>query len=183
MFHEHMKARGGVAGLLERRRENYLCPPMKKRFGAFSSGSKQGVYTPCVEESKSFALFTRNLVPSKSQRYTAPVRRDFLAGSQMNSVEAFYNQMTITNRKQLHERLWSAAVQLRANGSLKLNEISEPILGLIFLKFADVRFKQATMKSKVNMRNFLQEGGVRSLLTTTKRKVCFTCPRLRHTRT
>ncbi len=49
-----------------------------------------------------------------------------------------------TNRKQLHERLWSAAVQLRANSGLKLNEISEPILGLIFLKFADVRFKRAT---------------------------------------
>ena len=47
------------------------------------------------------------------------------------------------NRKQLHERLWSAAVQLRANSGLKLNEISEPILGLIFLKFADVRFKRA----------------------------------------
>lgn len=47
------------------------------------------------------------------------------------------------NRKQLHERLWSAAVQLRANSGLKPNEISEPILGLIFLKFADVRFKRA----------------------------------------
>jgi len=50
--------------------------------------------------------------------------------------------MTTNNRKQLHERLWAAAEQLRANGSMKLNEISEPILGLIFLKFADVRFKQ-----------------------------------------
>ncbi len=51
--------------------------------------------------------------------------------------------MPTNNRKQLHERLWSAAVQLRANSGLKLNEISEPILGLIFLKFADVRFKRA----------------------------------------
>lgn len=51
--------------------------------------------------------------------------------------------MTSNTRKQLHERLWSAAVQLRANSGLKLNEISEPILGLIFLKFADVRFKRA----------------------------------------
>lgn len=48
--------------------------------------------------------------------------------------------------KQLHERLWSAAVQLRANSGLKLNEISEPILGLIFLKFADVRFKKAKVE-------------------------------------
>jgi len=51
--------------------------------------------------------------------------------------------MTTNTRKELHERLWSAAVQLRANSGLKLNEISEPILGLIFLKFADVRFKRA----------------------------------------
>ncbi|MSR76243.1 MAG: SAM-dependent DNA methyltransferase [Candidatus Ryanbacteria bacterium] len=51
--------------------------------------------------------------------------------------------MTSSNRKQLHERLWSAAVQLRANSGLKLNEMSEPILGLIFLKFADVRFNRA----------------------------------------
>ncbi len=50
--------------------------------------------------------------------------------------------MTTNNRKQLHERLWAAAEQLRANGSLKLNQISEPILGLIFLKFADVCFKR-----------------------------------------
>jgi len=48
-----------------------------------------------------------------------------------------------TNRKQLHERLWAAAEQLRANSSLKLNEMSEPILGLIFLKFADVKFRRA----------------------------------------
>lgn len=51
--------------------------------------------------------------------------------------------MPNNNRKQLHERLWAAAEQLRANSSLKLNEISEPILGLIFLKFADVKFRRA----------------------------------------
>jgi len=49
----------------------------------------------------------------------------------------------MTNQKQLYERLWAAAEQLRANGELKLNEIAEPILGLIFLKFADVKFRQA----------------------------------------
>ena len=55
-----------------------------------------------------------------------------------------------TNRKQLHERLWAAAEQLRANSSLKLNEMSEPILGLIFLKFADVKFRrvQAEIESE-----------------------------------
>lgn len=48
---------------------------------------------------------------------------------------------SITN---LENNLWAAAEQLRANGSLKLNEIGEPILGLIFLKFADVKFKRMT---------------------------------------
>lgn len=61
------------------------------------------------------------------------------------------------NLKQLFERLWAAAEQLRANSSLKLNEISEPILGLIFLKFADVKFRRAKSefeaeKSKPNSR-------------------------------
>lgn len=54
--------------------------------------------------------------------------------------------MGSNNRKQLHERLWAAAEQLRANSSLKLNEISEPILGLIFLKFADVKFRRAKLE-------------------------------------
>lgn len=45
--------------------------------------------------------------------------------------------------KQIQGQLWAAAEHMRANSSLKLNEISEPILGLIFLKFADVRFKKA----------------------------------------
>lgn len=51
--------------------------------------------------------------------------------------------MPVTNRKQLHERLWAAAEQLRVNSSLKLNEISEPILSLIYLNFADVKFRRA----------------------------------------
>ena len=61
--------------------------------------------------------------------------------------------MTNNSRKQLHERLWSAAVQLRANSGLKLNEISEPILGLIFLKFADVRFKRAQAEMEAERSN------------------------------
>jgi type I restriction enzyme M protein len=49
----------------------------------------------------------------------------------------------MNDKKQLQGQLWAAAEHMRANSSLKLNEISEPILGLIFLKFADVRFKKA----------------------------------------
>ncbi|KKQ71447.1 MAG: type I restriction-modification system specificity subunit, type I restriction enzyme M protein [Candidatus Peregrinibacteria bacterium GW2011_GWC2_39_14] len=64
--------------------------------------------------------------------------------------------MATNNRTQLHERLWSAAVQLRANSGLKLNEISEPILGLIFLKFADVRFKRAQAEMEAERKNNTQ---------------------------
>jgi len=40
----------------------------------------------------------------------------------------------------LEKRLWDAADQLRANSELKAQEYSAPILGLIFLRFAEVRF-------------------------------------------
>lgn len=45
--------------------------------------------------------------------------------------------------KKLEDRLWEAADHLRANSALRLNEFAEPVLGLIFLKFADVKFSTA----------------------------------------
>ncbi|MDP3015012.1 MAG: N-6 DNA methylase [bacterium] len=44
-----------------------------------------------------------------------------------------------TNIKDLENRLWEAADHMRANSPLRLNEFAEPVLGLIFLKFAGVR--------------------------------------------
>jgi type I restriction enzyme M protein len=41
------------------------------------------------------------------------------------------------------DRLWETADELRANSHLKSGEYSIPVLGLIFLKFADSRFAQA----------------------------------------
>lgn len=40
----------------------------------------------------------------------------------------------------LEKRLWDAADQLRANSGLTAAQYSSPVLGLIFLRFADVRF-------------------------------------------
>jgi type I restriction enzyme M protein len=40
----------------------------------------------------------------------------------------------------LEKRLWDAADQFRANSGLKAQEYSGPILGLIFLRFAEARF-------------------------------------------
>src|SRR5579875_231449 len=41
------------------------------------------------------------------------------------------------------DRLWEIADELRANSHLKAGEYSIPVLGLIFLKFADSRFAKA----------------------------------------
>lgn len=40
----------------------------------------------------------------------------------------------------LEKRLWDAANQLWAGAGLKQSDYSEPVLGLIFLRFAEVRF-------------------------------------------
>ena len=46
----------------------------------------------------------------------------------------------------LEKRLWDAADQFRANSGLKAQEYSGPILGLIFLRFAEVRFANQRTK-------------------------------------
>jgi type I restriction enzyme M protein len=48
----------------------------------------------------------------------------------------------------LEKRLWDAADQFRANSGLKAQEYSGPILGLIFLRFAEVRF--AAQRTKLD---------------------------------
>ena len=46
----------------------------------------------------------------------------------------------------LEKRLWDAADQFRANSGLKAQEYSGPILGLIFLRFAEVRYLELRKK-------------------------------------
>jgi len=48
-----------------------------------------------------------------------------------------------TDLKQLQTRLWEAADSLRANSGLRSSEYSTPVLGLIFLRYADLRFAAA----------------------------------------
>src|SRR2546426_8357908 len=45
-----------------------------------------------------------------------------------------------TDNAALEKRLWDAADQFRANSGLKSQEYSAPVLGLIFLRFSEVRF-------------------------------------------
>src|SRR4029453_17546599 len=49
--------------------------------------------------------------------------------------------MTKDQLKQLEADLWSAADNLRANSDLKSSEYSTPVLGLIFLRFADNTYR------------------------------------------
>src|SRR3546814_11384032 len=59
----------------------------------------------------------------------------------------------------LEKNLWDAADQFRANSGLKAQEYSGPILGLIFLPFADVRF--AAQRKKLEKKGASSRRGSR----------------------
>ena len=46
------------------------------------------------------------------------------------------------NNNEIEKRLWDAADELRANSKLKSSEYSVPVLGLIFLRYADHKFSK-----------------------------------------
>ena len=53
-----------------------------------------------------------------------------------------------TNNNEIEKRLWSATDELRANSKLKSSEYSVPVLGLIFLRYADFQFAKAEKELK-----------------------------------
>ena len=52
--------------------------------------------------------------------------------------------MAVSNHTDLEKQLWAAADELRANSQLRAADYSLPVLGLIFLKYADHKFAHAT---------------------------------------
>ena len=90
------------------------------------------------------------------------------------------------NIKDLENRLWEAADHMRANSPLRLNEFAEPVLGLIFLKFAGVKHaktaKEIAEERKRKPKNMaglqLRENG-RCRLPTITRVACFSFPKRR----
>lgn len=50
--------------------------------------------------------------------------------------------MTKEQLKVLEDQLWQAADNLRANSDLSAAQYSTPVLGIIFLKFADNKYKK-----------------------------------------
>jgi len=59
----------------------------------------------------------------------------------------------------LEKRLWDAANQLWAGAGLKQSEYSEPVLGLIFLRFAEVRFSAQRAKLELPSTSGRRGGG------------------------
>lgn len=62
----------------------------------------------------------------------------------------------------LEKRLWSAADSLRANTGLTAQEYSRPILGLIFLKYAEYRFTLAKEKIEAQATTRRRGGDIKS---------------------
>jgi len=71
--------------------------------------------------------------------------------------------MTTEQLKELEDNLWKAADKLRADSGLKASEYSTPILGLIFLRFASIRYNKvkaeikAELKAQQKSRNQMKE--------------------------
>ncbi|MGO9275633.1 MAG: N-6 DNA methylase [Terriglobia bacterium] len=63
------------------------------------------------------------------------------------------------NHNEIERRLWDAADELRANSKLKSSEYSVPVLGLIFLRYADHKFSQAEkdLAGKGSQRRFVNK--------------------------
>lgn len=56
---------------------------------------------------------------------------------------SYYGDPMNHNGNAIESRLWAAADELRANSKLKSSEYSVPVLGLVFLRYADHKFQEA----------------------------------------
>lgn len=61
----------------------------------------------------------------------------------------------------IEKQLWDAADQLRANSKLSASEYSTPVLGLIFLRFADYKFTLAKNKLESELKDKNSRMGIR----------------------
>jgi type I restriction enzyme M protein len=62
------------------------------------------------------------------------------------------NDMAIMNNT-IEKKLWDSADSLRTNSKLKSTEYATPVLGIIFLRFADYRFNLAQLKIDKELEN------------------------------
>ena len=79
----------------------------------------------------------------------------------------------MTPNERIEARLWDAANELRANSRLRASEYSTPVLGLVFLRYADHRFQTAqeevegadTGRRKIGAADYQARGVRRPLLS------------------
>ena len=65
--------------------------------------------------------------------------------------------MTDIELKTLKDNLWHSADMLRAGAHLAANKYGQPIFGLIFLRYADVLFKQHKAEIDKNIKELFGE--------------------------
>ena len=79
--------------------------------------------------------------------------------------------MTDKELKKLKDDLWHSADMLRAGAHLAANKYGQPILGLIFLRYADILYKQH--KSEIDKRyNELKGGRIEKSIEDISKEVC-----------
>ncbi|HUU79425.1 MAG TPA: type I restriction-modification system subunit M N-terminal domain-containing protein [candidate division Zixibacteria bacterium] len=73
--------------------------------------------------------------------------------------------------KDFKEELWDTADKLRANSSLKYSEFAKPVLGIVFLRYADFKFvkieqelqkeeKDPTRRRKISETDYIERGAI-----------------------
>jgi type I restriction-modification system DNA methylase subunit len=62
----------------------------------------------------------------------------------------------MASNNDIEKRLWSAADELRANSKMRASDYSAPVLGLIFLRYADAKFSQAEMEVQNPVEGFFE---------------------------
>lgn len=79
--------------------------------------------------------------------------------------------MTDKELKKLKDDLWHSADMLRAGAHLAANKYGQPILGLIFLRYADILYKQH--KSEIDRRyNEIKGGRIEKTIEDISKEVC-----------
>lgn len=114
------------------------CPPVPYQHpSAVGYGKKRNFSEVALSKKKS----KPRQAPRASKRKSAPVK-DKVANTQTNTNHSVWIAPSEKNDDSvaLEKSLWDAADQFRANSGLKSQEYSGPILGLIFLRFAEMRF-------------------------------------------
>ena len=87
------------------------------------------------------AYFSSNLSPAPQNKLTSPERHGFNRPLPAATITPnIYRDAMASDLVAVENRLWATADQLWANTGLKPSEFSTPVLGLIFLRYADKRF-------------------------------------------